>query len=153
MSELVFDGATRQISLIDSNGNTVGTWPANNIVERGSRHPRVPHLRFVPNGTHILVDRSMPHRHAGNGSDGRPLDSAAGSYGSHGIVRLAPIQGHNGIGVHSGRAGIPDGRGRVGPDHATQGCIRTTDEAMGIIARRMRTDALRSITVHNNHDQ
>ncbi len=148
MSELVFDGATRQVLLIDSNGNTVGSWPANNVVEQVGSH-----LRFVPNGTHILVDRSMPHRHAGSDRHGIPLDSARGSYGSHGIVRLAPIQGHDGIGVHSGRAGVPDGRRRMGPDHATQGCIRTTDEAMRVIEQTMRTDALRSITVRNNHEQ
>ncbi len=148
MSELVFDGATHQVSLIDRNSNTVGNWQANNVVDRRGQF-----LRFVPNGTHILVDRSMPHRHAGNDGHGIPLDSSRGSYGSHGIVRLAPIHGHNGIGVHSGRAGVPDGWGRMGPDHATQGCIRTTDEAMGVIAQTMRTDALRSITVRNNHEQ
>ena len=104
------------------------------------------------NGTHILVDRSGPHRHA-TSTHGIPDDSATGAYGSHGIVRLAPIQGHDGIGVHSGRAGIPDGRGRMGPDHAPQGCIRTTDEAMRVITQTMRTDPLHSITVRNNHEQ
>jgi hypothetical protein len=148
MSELVFNGATLQISLIDRNGNTVGSWQANNVVEQ-----RGTHLRFVPNGTHVLIDRSMPHRHAGSDAHGIPRDSARGAYGSHGIVRLAPIHGHAGIGVHSGRAGVPDGRRRMGPDHATQGCIRTTDEAMRVIAQTMRTDALRSITVRNNREQ
>jgi hypothetical protein len=148
MSELVFDGATHQVSLIDSNGNTVGSWQANNVVEEGHGH-----LRFVPNGTHILVDRSMPHRHVGSDSRGRPYDSTTGAYGNHGIVRLAPIHGHDGIGVHSGRAGIADGRGRMGPNHATQGCIRTTDEAMRVISQTMRTDALRAITVRNNREQ
>lgn len=150
MSELVFDGATHQISLIDSNGNTVGTWPANNVVERG---PGTRHLRFVPNGTHTLIDRSAPHRHAGNDQRGVPYDSAGGAYGSHGIVRLAPIQGHNGIGVHSGRAGMADRSGRRGENFATQGCIRTTDDAMRTIAQSMRADPLRSITVRNNRDQ
>jgi hypothetical protein len=148
MSELVFNGATHQISLIDRNGNTVGSWQANNVVERAGSH-----LRFVPNGTHILVDHSAPHRHAGSDRRGIPLDSERGSYGSHGIVRLAPTHGHAGIGVHSGRAGVADGMGRMGPNHATQGCIRTTDDAMRVIAQTMHTDALRTITVRNNRDQ
>lgn len=131
MSQLVFDGASHELSLIDSQGHTVGTWAANNVVEQGVRARQ--HLRFVPNGTHVLVDRSALHRHAGHDNHGLPLDSASGAYGGYGIVRMTPIQGHDGVGVHSGREGRADGRGRRGVDHATQGCIRTTDEAMRVI--------------------
>lgn len=148
MSELVFDGAAHQISLIDGNGNTLGTWPANNVVEQGADH-----LRFVPNGRHVPIDRSAAHRHAGSDRRGVPLDSSRGAYGTHGIVRLAPIHGHDGIGVHSGRAGVADGRGRRDQNHATQGCIRTTDDAMATITRTMRADPLRVITVRNNREQ
>lgn len=148
MSELIFDGTTHQISLVDRNGNTIGTWPANNVVEQRGNH-----LPFVPNGTHGLIDRTAPHRHGGTDARGIPVDSTEGAYGSYGIVRLLPLGRHSGIGVHSGRAQRADGLGRVGPNHATQGCIRTTDEAMRAIAQTMRRDALTTITVRNNHAQ
>jgi hypothetical protein len=114
MSELIYDAAAGWITLVDRTGHAAGAWPAANVVEQ-----RLNHLRFVPNGTHILIDQATPHRHAGNDGRGVPLDSVNGAYGSYRIVRLAPIYGHTGIGVHSGRAQRPDGRGRTGPSYAT----------------------------------
>jgi hypothetical protein len=67
-----------------------------------------------------------------------PDDSAGGKYGTYGIFRLQAITDnvpkdgteHVGIGVHSGRAGMYDQAGRTGWEATTQGCIRTTDEAI-----------------------
>ena len=143
MSTLEYDGAANTVTLIGSDGKVVGSWPAHNRVERAAT------IRFVPNGTYNLVDRSAPHRHAGSDAHG-PLDSANGAYGTYGIVRLNPFQGHAGIGVHSGRVSLRDGHGNIGPKHVTQGCIRTTDEAMSVITRTMHSDPLNSITVQHN---
>lgn len=143
MSTLVYDGAANTITLLNNEGESVGSWPAHNRVERAAT------IRYVPNGTYHLADRSAPHRHAGSDRHG-PLDSANGAYGAYGIVRLNPFQGHAGIGVHSGRANLRDGHGNVGPKHVTQGCIRTTDDAMSVISRTMHSDPLDSIIVRHN---
>jgi hypothetical protein len=37
------------------------------------------------------------------------------------------VSGRTGMGVHAGREGRKDGAGREGVNHATFGCIRTTD--------------------------
>jgi hypothetical protein len=53
-------------------------------------------------------------------------------YGSNGNY-IFEVPGCVGCGVHSGRKNRPDGRGRRGPKHATNGCIRTTDDATDTI--------------------
>jgi hypothetical protein len=151
MSTLVFDGQTRTITLKDRNGNDVGSWPANNVVEHDPRW-----LRFVPNGTHTPTNSRTPTRHPGRrDSHGILTDTAQGSYGSYGAIVMNPntVNGHRGVAVHSGRATLHDGRRRTGINYATQGCIRTTDQAMGVITGHMRNDPLESITVQNNRDQ
>jgi hypothetical protein len=139
MSTLVFDGAAHTLTLLDSAGQQVGQWHANNVVDHRAT------LRFVPNRTYHIIDPTHPHRHGGE------ADTLDGAYGRFGIIRLAPFNAHghahSGVGVHSGRAN------RGGADHATMGCIRTTDEAMEAIVRHMRVDPLHSITVRNNHVQ
>lgn len=128
---LLFDGHTHQITLIGSNGEARGTWPAYNNVDT---HATLSHLQ---NRTYTVTDWIAPHRHAA---------SADGPYGLHGIIRLN-VPGHPGIGVHSGRA---NARHLPGPAHPTMGCIRTTDEAMRAIAASMGTSPLMTIEVTNN---
>lgn len=142
MSTLVFDGNAHTVTLTDKDGKEVGTWPANNIVTHQGNH-----LRFIPNGNHSVATPSSPHRH--NASD----DSVNGKYGSYGTVVMNPIQGHSGVSVHSGRATTNDRAGRSGVNHATEGCIRTTDAAMAEITRVMHSDPLHTVTVQNNHVQ
>lgn len=144
MSKLVYDGSTNTITMVNRDGETVGSWPAHNRTARAAT------LRFVPNGTYNLTDRVSPHRHAGNDRHGVPLDSTNGEFGVHGIVRLNPFNNHSGVGVHSGRATARDGHGNVGAKHVTEGCIRTTDEAMGVITSTMRNDPLDTIMVQHN---
>ncbi len=131
MATLQFDGLAHQLTLVGSDGNVIGTWAAHNNVDS---HATLTHLQ---NRQYVMHDRIAPHRHAA---------SANGPYGLHGIVRFN-VPGHPGIGVHAGRANALHA---PGPAHATMGCIRTTDEAMEIISRTMRTDQLRTIEVRNN---
>ncbi|MFB9128890.1 hypothetical protein ACFFYR_39235 [Paraburkholderia dipogonis] len=131
MSSLRFDGRTHQIALVDSGGNTTGTWAAYNNVDSHAT------IRHIQNGVYTVQDRVIPHPHAA---------SANGPYGLHGIVRFN-VPGHPGIGVHSGRANATH---LAGPQHPTMGCIRTTDDAMNAIGNLMRTDALTTVEVVGN---
>lgn len=139
MSTLVFDGANRTLTLLNSSDQPVGQWYANNIVDSLAT------IRFVPNRTYIIVDQNHTHRHSGS------ADTRNGAYGTFGIIRMQTFasegQLHSGVGVHAGRAN------QGGPDHATMGCIRTSESAMEAITRHMRTDPLRSISVVNNRVQ
>lgn len=139
MSTLVFDGTSHTLTLLDSKGAQVGQWHANNVVDSHAT------LRFVPNGTYSIIDQAHPHRHGGS------ADTLNGPYGRFGIIRMRDFsvagKVHSGVGVHSGRAD------RGGADHATMGCIRTTDAAMKAISEHIKSDHLLSITVRGNHDQ
>jgi hypothetical protein len=131
MSKLIFNGQTHQISLIGDDGKSVGTWAAYNNVDS---HATLTHLA---NQTYTVQDRTAPHRHHA---------SSNGPYGLHGIIRFS-VTGHPGIGVHSGRA---NAKRLPGPAHPTMGCIRTTDEAMRIIAASIKDAALTTVEVTNN---
>ena len=139
MAFLIFDGAKHNLTLLDSKAGQMGQWPANNIVDHRAT------LRFVPNRVHALIDRAHPHKHSGG------VDTTNGTYGPAGIIRLHPFSAdgttHSGVGVHSGR------KSQGGHNHPTMGCIRTTDEAMTVIAHHMLTDQLTHILVFNNHLQ
>ena len=66
--------------------------------------------------------------------------------GSYGILRFN-VPGHPGIGVHSRRANAAH---LPGPPHPTEGCIRTTDDAMRSISDVIRNDPLSTIDVIRN---
>lgn len=51
------------------------------------------------------------------------------------------------MGLHSGREGVPDGRGRCGYQHATMGCIRVEPAAMSFIADRWNHDKVTKMWV------
>ena len=112
-------------------------------------------LRFVPNRNYVFQNSRAPTRHGGQQDrHGVLLDSVNGEFGTQGMVQFN-VPGHDGVGVHAGRQVIPaltPERG-TGPDHVTNGCIRTTEEAMSAIVNTMRNDPLTSIRVINNRDQ
>ncbi|WP_181885441.1 hypothetical protein [Trinickia dinghuensis] len=54
MSKLKFDGVAHQISLVDSSGNTVGTWAAYNNVDSHAT------IRHVANGSHTVQESAHP---------------------------------------------------------------------------------------------
>ena len=84
-----------------------------------------------------MQDTKVPHHYTPNPN---------GPYGSHGIIRFN-YPHHSGVGVHSGRA---HKKHNPGPQHATHGCIRTTDKAMATISAVMKEDSLTNITVEGN---
>ncbi|CCF97269.1 putative rhs-related protein (fragment) [Ralstonia solanacearum K60] len=126
LSSVAYDGQTHTITIRDSAGNTVGTYPANNNTTTTSNGP-------WPNGT-------FPY----NGSNPHPESGANGPYGSHGII-IFNVPGRTGMGLHSGRANSG------AQNHPTLGCIRTTDAAMGFVRNLITTDPVTSMTVINNN--
>jgi hypothetical protein len=130
MSVLEFSRAGITLQLIGTNNSIIGRWDAaNNVDSRCTGQ--------WPNGTYKFAYH-VDH----------PGDSASSPFGAHGIF-IFNVPGREGMGVHSGREGIPDGLGRKGFLHCTLGCIRTTDEAMTQLVRTHVLDPITSITVGN----
>jgi len=112
---------------------TVQQFPANNNPDSTSKG------RW-PDGT-FHYERHTTH----------PDDAPDSGYGSNGNY-IFTVPGRDKMGVHSGRMDRPDGAGRSGVDHATLGCIRTTDEGTAAIGDAMTSgDPVTRITVRNNH--
>lgn len=129
-SSLTFSRSTHSLSLYDNQGNLVGTYNASNNATSGTQP--------WPNGTFSYSWHS-PHLNA------QPSDriSQSGNY-------VFNVDGRGGMGVHAGRLGMEDLAGRHDWNHATEGCIRTTEEAMSAIAQRFKqSDPLTTITVQN----
>ena len=110
LSDVAFDRMTNQIVFTDQNGKVVGVYPAANNAQSRSRGSWAP-------GTY---DYSYHAIHSDDAPDSR--------YGSNGNY-IFNVPGCIGCGIHSGRVDTPDALGRTGYQHATKGCIRTTDEA------------------------
>lgn len=115
---LVFDRAASLLHILTANGAL--SWRAENNAQRSSRGPW-PVGVFEPE---VLVQVG--------GEDANP----SGTFGPV-FVRYS-VPGRVGMGLHSGRRDDPDGLGRTGPGHATNGCIRTSDEATGELLRLVR---------------
>lgn len=130
MSTLEFDRAKCTITLLSSSGEvSSGPFEAYNNVDSHSKGP-------WPNGTY-QYQTYVSHAE---------LADPDSEYGSFGILIFSVSQ-RTGMGVHSGREEVPDGLSRMGPQHCTLGCIRTTDEAMSEFLRISGGDPLVSITV------
>jgi hypothetical protein len=128
LSTLKFDRTAHQITLTRQDGSAVGTWAAANNPSSGSKS--------FPNGT-------WPYAYHKDHPEDPGPDSAYGSYG----IFVFTVPNRTGLGVHSGRANVPDGLGRKGPYHATNGCIRTTDDATQAILNLNDSDTLETLTV------
>jgi hypothetical protein len=116
---LLYDRGSGTISIYP--GTPTGTiqgppqsFPASNNAQSGSRGPWAPgdynFGYWVP--------------HSGDGPDDK--------YGSNGNF-VFNVQGCQGCGVHAGRANSCDKANRCGSDYATNGCIRTTDDATSVL--------------------
>jgi hypothetical protein len=81
-------------------------------------------------------------------------DSVDGHFGTQGIVQFN-VPGHIGVGIHAGRQETADltPERRAGPDHVTNGCIRTNEDAMRTIVNTMRNDPLTVVRVVSNRYQ
>jgi hypothetical protein len=96
-----------------------------------------------------MKNKNSPQRHGG------PADSRGGDFGTHGIFLAETFTESNGtprttMGVHAGREGKTDQAGRKDTEYATNGCIRTTEDAMDTIETTAKSDPLDTITVVNN---
>ena len=128
MSTLQFDREANELTLLNADGATIGTWNAANNVDSHSKG-------IWPDGEYD-IERYKTH----------PDDAPASPYGSHGIF-IFIVPGRADMGVHSGREGVPDGRGRKGFLHCTMGFVRTTDEAMEQLVATHRTDPITTIDI------
>jgi RHS repeat-associated protein len=144
-SSLLFDGQAHTISLYAGNGQFIGIWVAYNNVQSSNPFGK------WEDGTYTMRDTSKPHMHSGNPG----ADTSSGAYGAHGIFRARDFLESNGnfrttMGVHDGQVDVGDLAGRIGAEHATDGCIRTVPAAMTTIAQTVATDPLTTIEVKNN---
>jgi RHS repeat-associated protein len=129
LSSLGFDRGTGTLTVTSGSGEAMGTFPASNNAASNS-------AGVWPPGTYPF-SHYIPHPESG------PNDS----FGSHGNF-VFDVPGRIGMGVHSGRESSCDLAGRCGYRYATEGCIRTTDEAMDLIRRLHEGgDPLTTITV------
>jgi hypothetical protein len=129
LSSLIFNSGSGTIDVINGGGQTVGSFPAANNAQMGSRGPLAP-------GTYDYVYHTT-----------HPDDAPDSAFGSNGNF-IFNVPGCVGCGVHSGRKNISDLAGRKGVRHATNGCIRTTDEATDLIEQLIEGgDPLTTLTV------
>ena len=128
MSDLTYNRTTHRITLTGSDGQQIGQWTAYNNAQSTS------------NGAFDAGTYTFSHRteHAGS--------NAESGWGSNGVT-VFNVVGRTGMGVHSGRATTADQAGRTGPQHATNGCIRSTDAATEQIETTHATDPIESLTV------
>lgn len=131
LSSIVYNGGSGTLDVVNGSGQTVGSFPAANNAQTGSRGPWAP-------GTYDYAYHTT-----------HPDDSQESAFGSNGNF-VFKVPGCVGCGVHSGRAHTPDLAGRSGVQHATNGCIRTTDDATNLIRKLIEGgDPLTALTVRH----
>jgi hypothetical protein len=128
MTTLVFDRTAQTLTVTAGDGAPVGQWPAANNVDHAAIGP-------WPDGTYDYLTYN-PHPGLDTNSD----------YGRFGIF-VFDVPGRTGMGVHAGRATVPDGLGRAGYLHCTMGCIRTIEPAITALLARNDTDPPTTMTV------
>lgn len=111
MSELIFCRRDSKLLAKNHYGTLIYSFPAHNNVDSLSKG-RWPLGKFAFIETHKHTD-----------------DAPNSAYGSYGILIFA-VPEREGMGIHAGRLDVADGLGRKGPEHATMGCIRTTDDGV-----------------------
>ena len=118
---MTFDRLSGTLVLYGPDGQPLIVCIAGNRTDSASNGP-------WPNGTYPF-SRHNDH----------PADPN-GPYGSYGID-IFQVPGRTGMGVHSGR----DNRG--GPEHPTEGCVRTTDDCMKSITDYQKDHQITSIKI------
>ncbi|GHT67052.1 hypothetical protein AGMMS50239_29560 [Bacteroidia bacterium] len=119
-TSVIYDRSDHKIYLYAQNGSMLGSYDAYNNTTSGSNGS-------WPVGSYAMYDQTSTYTH-GNQVDGSGIkkDSYSGSFGEYGIYRANPFNDGNtdrvGMGLHSGRGNDPTKQ--------TDGCIRTTDQAM-----------------------
>jgi RHS repeat-associated protein len=131
LSSLLFCRQQGKLYLLDDEYNTVGIFDAATNVQ-GGLHP------WPSRDEPYTYNTYMPHRADPNGK-----------FGSSGTLKF-DVPGRNNMEVHSGHSDETDKGGRRGYNYATNGCIRTTDEATKAIKDLNETDPLNTIQVHDS---
>jgi hypothetical protein len=148
-SDLTFFRKTNVLVLYSSSGKELGRWNASNKPAAGSKdtHGIFHEGKQIEPGSYPFKDTDAPTKH-GNAKEknGTLLDSRDGPYGEHGIFHLDNFKDsegdlHDNVGVHSGR------ENKGGWDYTTNGCIRTTEEAMEMITCTAKDDPLENLRV------
>jgi RHS repeat-associated protein len=98
----------------------------------------------VEPGEYTFVDRSAAGGHVGQAD--------TGPYGGAGIFHIDTFTdsggtSHSDVGIHGGRVGVPDGRGRSGEQHCTEGCIRVEQSTMNQVPGIAANDPLNKLFV------
>jgi len=153
LASLVYDGSTNTLtvlpswSLADPTGTTEADsgmrfCAANNVASRDT-------IGKLVDGSYPFLDTNSPYFHSA------AEDSTDGAFGPGGIFRVESFMGadgkpHIGVGIHAGRVHVKDRAGRSGYQFATNGCIRTTDDAISYITYLAKYDPLTTLTVVNN---
>jgi RHS repeat-associated protein len=165
-SYLVFNRATETLTLYSGRGAYIGSWSASNKPQSSAK---IDKLHGVYN--FYGPDRDSPHFHPGQTQKLKqkgevvldknkkpviiPTDSAAGSYGAGGIFRLANFtdsQGdHAGVAVHAGKEGVFNKNGDTQWQVPTNGCVRTTPEAIEQITQTAKADPLDKLYALNGN--
>ncbi len=129
LADIAFNNIAKTLTVTDGNGNVLGIYPAANNAQSSSRGPWA-------EGTYDYAYHTT-HKD----------DAPNSPYGSNGnfVFNVPSCQG---CGVHSGRSDSTDRAGRSGTEYATNGCIRTTDEATQRIMQLIENgDPLRTLHI------
>lgn len=124
----------------------LGSYPAHNNVSSKSKGK-------WEDGEYEMLDKNERKTHTGNETDGTtPQDSPEGRYGTGGIYRAKNFKETNG--KKNTRSGMAVHAGRENKEflkRKTNGCIRTTCEAMAAIDEAISQNGpLNSIIIQNN---
>jgi RHS repeat-associated protein len=114
LADLLYNNKTGTLWVIDGKGQILGEFPAGNNAQTGSVGP-------WPGGMYNYA-YWVAH----------PESDANGPYGLNGNF-VFQVPGCAGCGVHSGRENACDLANRCGVGYATNGCLRTTDEATALM--------------------
>jgi hypothetical protein len=127
--DLEYDDKAGTLTIRDAETGAAAKYPAGNNTDSRSRGD-------LGAGTYqYSYDKTHP--------DDSP-DSAFGSYG----ISVFDVPGCVACGVHSGRVDTKDKKGRTGIEHATNGCVRTTDQGMAAIRNLQQNgNRINSLTV------
>jgi RHS repeat-associated protein len=129
LSSAIYNPSAGVVTVVNGAGVSVGTFPAANNAQSSSNGPWPP------------GDYSF-NQHVTHPDDGP--DSKFGSYGNFQFN----VPGRSYMGIHSGHRDSTDKAGRQGYRHATDGCIRTTDDATRLLEQLMHSgDPLTSLIV------
>jgi RHS repeat-associated protein len=116
LTDLIYDYYYGLLIVVSKEGEIKGMFPASNNAQIGSRG------KWPAGEYKFLYWKEHP--------ESGPNDT----YGSNGNF-VFYVPGCSGCGVHSGHQGSCDKANRCGYKFATNGCIRTTDEATALIRK------------------